>query len=222
MSDNNNKSHIWYSSRFWVILYAFVVILFMCIQFVLGLLESYQVTFHNTVINKFINGNLNLPITVLSYGWTLLVSMYTISDKTVDVLKTAKLQPGDVSFGDLSKSRGLILLSMLLLFIAVIFNFLVDKDFDLTAFASAFVMITMSYVVGNKMVKSASWWKVKGLADNNGDLIPDKYEDRYNKWKRQQEKNGVDSQYINFDYFLDDTENSDIEKEIRSSSIKTN
>lgn len=217
---SKEKIHIWYSARFWVVLYALVAALAMCVQFVLGLLQNQSITLHNHTINDFINGNLNLPMTVLSYGWTLIVSTYTVSDKTVDVLKTSKLQPGDVSFGDQSKSRNLIVLSLLLFGVAVLFNFLTDKEYDLSAWASAFVMTTMSYVVGNKLVKSASWWKVKGLADDNGNLIPDKYEPRYNKWKRLQEKDGVDSQFVTFDYFLDDPANEDIEKEIRAESVK--
>lgn len=208
-----DKKHIWYESRFWVIVYAIVVALMMCIQLTLGIMQSHQIMFNSKVLNDFINGNLNLPMTVMSYGWTALISFYCCADRVVDVAKTTKLQIGQVSMGDLAKLRGMIVLSLGLLVIAVVFNFLVDKDFDLSAWASAFVMTIISYVVGNKAVKASAWFGTR--EDTNQDGIPDQYELRFNKWKREQIKNGVDNQFITFDYFLDDPENKDIEDKIR-------
>lgn len=212
-----NKKHIWYESRFWVVLYAIVVFIILCMQFTLGILQNNQIIFHNKIINDFINGNLNLPITVMSYGWTALISFYCCADRIVDVAKTTKLQIGQVSMGDLSKLRYMIVLSLILFIFAGVFNFLTDKDYDLSAWASAFAMTIISYVVGNKAVKASSYFGTRVDKDQNG--VPDEAEQSYNKWKREQIKNGVDSIYINWNYFLDDPNNEYWEKKYRPESV---
>lgn len=213
----SDKKYIWFESRFWVVLYAIVVAVMMCMQLTLGIMQGHQVVFDSKVLNDFVNGNLNLPMTVMSYGWTALISFYCCADRVVDVAKTTKLQIGQVSMGDLAKLRGMIILSLLLFAMAVAFNFLVDKDFDLSAWASAFVMTVISYVVGNKAVKASAWFGTREDADQNG--IPDEAEEAYNKWKREQQKNDVDSIYINWSYFLDDPANEYWEKKYRPSSV---
>lgn len=213
-----NKNHIWYSARFWVILYAIVVTLFLCIQFVLGLLDKFEIKFNSKVLNDFVNGNLQLPITALSYGWTALISIYCCSDRIVDIAKTTKLSVGQFSLGDLSKLRGMILISLILLIVATTFNFIVEKDFDLTAWASAFVITIITYSAGNKAVKASAYFGSHEDQDQNG--IPDEAEERFNKWKREQVKNEVETQYITWDYFLDDPENEDLEIKYRPKSVK--
>lgn len=211
------KTHIWYSSRFWVLLYALITTLLMGIQFFLGILQNNSITFHNTSINEFINGDLNLPITVLSWGWLAIVTLYCGSDRVVDTIKSLKLSVGQMSMGDLSKLRGIILISLLLLILAVFFSFFTDKDYDLEAWASAFVMSILTLVVGNKSVKIASQY---GPIDKNKNGVPDECEDSFNKWVREQKRNGIESEYLTFDYFLDDPHNVEWEKKYRPNSVK--
>lgn len=212
------KVSIWYSSHFWVILYAIVVTFMMCLQFVLGLLDNYEIVFASKTLNDFVNGNLNLPMTVLSYGWTALVSLYCGSDRVVDIFKTQKLSMGQTSMGDMPKLRFMILLSLFLFLTAVTFNFITDKDYDLSAWAAAFVMTIITYVTGNKLVKAASYF---GKDDENKNGVPDEAEDSFKKWKRAQEKDGVEPGYITWDYFLDDPANIEWEKKYRPSSTST-
>lgn len=208
-----NKKHIWYESRFWVILYATVTVIIMGLQFILGLLDSYEIVFKHKIINDFVNGYLNLPMEVMSWVWTAIISFYCGSDRVVDVAKTTKLAVGQTSMGDLAKLRAMILISLVLFITAVVFNFLTDKEYCLAAYASAFGMTVLSYVVGNKAVKSASY--LGKHEDKNQDGVPDKFQDRFDKWKRKQVRAGVENMYITWDYFLDDPENIDVEKELR-------
>lgn len=210
------KTHIWYESRFWVILYAIVTLIVMSLQFSLGILETHEIVFHNQLINDFVNGNLELPMEVMSWIWTALISFYCGSDRLVDIAKTTKLSIGQTSMGDLKKLRGMILISLVLFITAVVFNFMTDKDYTLTAYASAFGMTIISYVVGNKAVKASAYFGTR--EDKNEDGIPDEVEESWKKWKRDQIKNGVETQYITWDYFLDDPENKHWEKKYRPSS----
>lgn len=203
MSDS--KKHIWYESRFWVCIYAVITILIMSIQFVLGIFENNEIIFHSKIINDFINDNLNLPMEVISWVWTALISLYCGSDRIVDIAKTTKLSVGQMSMGDLKKIRGMILLSLVLFITAIIFNFLTDKEYTLSAYASAFGMTIISYVVGNKAVKASAYFGTH--EDQNEDGIPDEAEEAFNKWKREQIRNEIETQYITWDYFLDDPEN---------------
>lgn len=207
------KTYIWYESRFWVILYALVTLVIMTIQFILGIFEIHEITFHNQVINEFVNGNLNLPMEVMSWVWTALISFYCGSDRLVDIAKTTKLAVGQTSMGDLKKIRGMILISLILFITAVIFNFLTDKNYTLSAYASAFGMTIISYVVGNKAVKASAYFGTR--EDQNEDGIPDEAEESYKKWKRDQIKNEIEPQYITWEYFLDDPENEYWEKKYR-------
>lgn len=213
------KEKFYQQSRFWVLLYAFVAFAFMCIQFLLGILENNQIVFHNKVLNDFVNGNLNLPMSVLSYGWTLLLSGYMCMDRVVDITTTLKLPVGQMSMGDLAKLRHMIVVSLLLLIAAVVFNFFTDKDYSLTAYASAFAVSIVAYTVGNKGVKSARY--TDHYEDKNEDGIPDAVESAYNKWKRQQIKNGVSLEYLTIDYFLDDPANKEWEEKLRPDSVST-
>lgn len=214
------KKHIWYESRFWVMLYAFVVLVFMAAQFMLGVLQNLQITVNNYTINSFINGELDLPITALSWGWTCLLALYVGSDRIVDIAKTTKLTTGQMSMGDLSKLRGMIVLSLFLLLVAVVFSMLTDKSYDLNAWATAFATSVVFYVSGNKGVKIASQFNAK--IDANKDGIPDQAYDAYQKWRRLQLKNDADISVLTFDDFLDDPANIEWEKKYRPSSVKEN
>lgn len=208
-----SKSHIWYESRFWIFVYATITTAVMCLQFLLGLFQKDQIVFNSQIISSLINSNLDLPMTTLSWGWTALVSLYCGSDRVVDTVKSLKLSVGQTSMGDLSKLRAIIVLSLFLLIVAIAFSALTEKDYDLNAWASAFVMTIVSYTVGNKAVKIAGQYGPKIDKNNNG--IPDEVEDAYNKWKRAQIKDGVDAQFITFDYFLDCPENKAWEMKYR-------
>lgn len=215
-----NKNKFWYSSRFWVIIYAVVTLIIMSIQFILGLLKNENIHFYNIeTLEKFINGDLNLPMTALSWCWTALISLYCGSDRVVDIAKTTKLSVGQTSMGDLAKLRGMIALSLVLFITAVVFNFMTDKEYTLSAYASAFGMTVISYVAGNKAVKATAYFG--SHEDKNEDGVPDIAEAAYNKWKRQQIKNGVENIYLNFDYFLDDPANKEWEEKLRPDSVST-
>lgn len=198
-------------------LYALIATLLMCVQFSLGILQNNSITFHNIAINEFINGNLNLPIAVLSWGWMAIVTFYCGADRVVDSVKSLKLSVGQMSMGDLSKLRSIIIVSLTLLLLATFFSFFTDKDYDLTAWASAFVMSILTLVVGNKAVKIAGQY---GPTDKDKNGIPDLAEPAYNKWVREQKKNGVENEYLTFDYFLDDPNNSEWEEKYRPTSVK--
>lgn len=213
------KQHIWYESRFWVVLYAFTTLFIMCLQFILGILENHQVVFKNIALNSFVNGALDLPMFVMSYGWTCLVAIYCGSDRVVDIMKTTKLTIGNTSMGDLPKLRRIIVISLMLFLVAIGFNFITNKDYQLSAFAAAFAMAIISYVVGNKLVKAASYYHKDIDSDQNG--IPDDAEKSYLKWKRAQEKNNIEPQYLSWDYFLDDPANKEWEEKYRPSSVST-
>ena len=104
--------------------------------------------------------------------------------------------------GDLTKLRVIMLESLLLFVFALISNFLVDKDFQLTAMLTAFGMSVIIYVSGNKMVKACKYYSEK--TDNDKDGVPDEIQKEYEKWVRAQKKAGTDEAYINLDYFLDE------------------
>ena len=213
----SDKKHFWQQSRFWVIFYAVVVLIFLCLNFVLGILNNFNIKFFNKTLNELVNGNIELPISVFSYGWTALISFYCCSDRIVDIAKTTKLSIGQMSMGDLEKMRGMISISFLLLVFSTVFNCLVDRNFELTAFASAFAMTIISYVVGNKAVKASAFFGKEIDSNENG--VPDEAEAAYNKWNREQIKNGVELEYRNWNYFLDDPRNEYWEKKFRKESV---
>lgn len=198
----NNKTWPWYTARFWVILYAFIVSIFLAAQFFFGI-----------ILNK----EINLPINVLSYCWTFLVSLYCGFDRYVDLKNTTALPIGQMSLGDLSKLRGMIILSLILLLFSTTlycvghFLFNIDKEFALEAFASGFGATVIAYVTGNKIIKSQKY-KCE-IKDENDNAIPDDAENDFNKWKRLKIKEGTENQFLTWDYFLD--ENPEWEKKYR-------
>lgn len=204
------KSPIWYSSRFWVCLYAIVMVLLISGQFILGLLEDNKITFHNITLNKFINGECNLPMEIAAWCWSALISLFCGFDRFVDIKTTMHLSSGQMSMGDLSKLRVIIMESLLLFIYSLICSLLVNKDFQLTAMFSAFGMSVIIYVAGNKAVKACKYYSDKEDKDSDG--VPDIIQKDYEKWVRAQKRNGVDEAYINLDYFLDD--NPEIEAKL--------
>ncbi len=199
MSSSTSKA--WYASSFWIVLYAVVVTVLMAIQFL-----SFTVTL------PYIN-QVQMPLTIAGYGWSVLIALYTGADRIVDIKESLNMPSGQVSMGDLSKLRGIIVLALILFLVAAAFQTLSDQDFELTAFFTAFAVAIISYCVGNKACKSCKYNSPK-LADATQNGIPDKFEEEYFIWMRQQKKNGVSDKYITFDYFLD--EHEEIRKKISS------
>ena len=197
----NKKKPFYYESRFWVGLYAFVMLIIMTLQLILGLLQNQEIVVKSVTLNKFINGEVDLPMEALSWFWFGLVSLFCGFDRFVDVRTTMHLSSGQMSLGDLAKLRGIIIESMILFLYAVACNLLVDKDFQLAQMASAFGSATIIYVSGNKIVKA---YKYAGSKDDDKDGIPDDIQDEYEKWVRAQKKEGTDEAFITLDYFLDE------------------
>lgn len=193
-----DKKKFYYHSRFWIWLYYSIFIIYMGLQYVLALLGDANLVLPET-ISKFINGNAELPLSIFSWGWTGIVCLYCGTDRLVDIKDTMNLPSGQMSIGDLNKLRKIIVLNLSLLILATFFSFTSSKNFELEALATSFIFSIISYTSGNKLVKS---FKYSGL-DANNDGIPDSIEEQYNKWKREQEKEGIDSKFITLDYYLD-------------------
>lgn len=197
-----DKKKIYYSSRFWIWIYCIVFIFYMCLQYTLGLLVDSNLVLPENIA-KFINAKTNLPLEIFSWGWTGIVCLYCGSDRFVDIKNTINMPSGQFSMGDLNKLRQIIMASLGLLLIATVFSFTSSKNFELEALALTFVFTVITYTSGNKLVKA---FKYSSAKDENADGIPDSVEDEYNKWKRQQEKDGIDSKFITLEYFLDEHE----------------
>lgn len=176
----------------------------MCLQYILGLLGDSNLVLPKNIA-KFINGDVALPLQIFSWGWSFIICLYCGSDRFVDVRTTMQLPAGQMSLGDLDKLRKIMCVSLGLLLLATFFSFTSSKDFELEALSLGFVTSIVAYTSGNKFVKA---FKFSGK-DENKDGIPDEYEKEYYKWKRKQLKEGVDKEFITFDYFLDEYEETD-------------
>lgn len=198
------KEKIWYSSRFWIGLFGFVVAIFISLQLFLGLIQNGFIPF------KYLNPEINLPLNTVAYSWAVLVGLYCGTDRAVDVANTISLKPGQLSMGDLAKLRHIILLSLFLVLYSLIGTVATNKDFALEAFFGAFAAATIIYCAGNKVVKT---FKYSGK-DNDNDGVPDEYQNEYEKWAREETKKGTKEEFITFDYFLD--VHPDIEAKIRN------
>lgn len=197
---------IWYSSRFWVGLFGLVVTIFISFQLFLGLIQNGTISF------KYLNPEISLPIGTIAYAWAVLVGIYCGTDRAVDISNTISMKRGQLSMGDLGKLRKIISLSLFFVIYSLIGTITTNKDFALEAFIGAFTTATIMYCAGNKLVKT---FKYNGK-DNDNDGVPDDCQNLYDKWVREQTKKGTPSEYISFDYFLD--ENPELEKKYRPTS----
>lgn len=204
--DKNKK--FYYQSRFWVWLYCATFMFYMFLQYILSLLGDANLSLPNNIA-KFVNGGASLPINVLSWGWSAVVCLYCGSDRFVDIRTTMSLPSGQLSMGDLDKLRQIIMMSLIVLVVATFFSLTSSGNFELEALATTFILSTVTYTSGNKIVRS---FKYTGSKDENKDGIPDAIEEEYYKWKRNQIKAGIDEKFITLEYFLD--ENEDLRKKL--------
>lgn len=168
----------WQTSRFFVILYALVLAFGM-------------------VAMKF---NFEFPLETMATWWWILLCAYTALDRVVDIINTKNCSKGQMAMGDLIKLRFMIYLSLALFIEAFTLTKIASANFCLEQFGVAFAGAVTTYTSGNKLVKG---FKFTG-ADDNKDSIPDAIEEEYYKWERQQRKEGVEEQFINLGYFLDE------------------
>lgn len=207
MSDE--KKPFYYSATYWVVLYAVVVILVLSFQLFIGLVAKFPEWFsgakfwNSELLGKLINGKIELPVSVLSYFWAAILALYSGYDRVLDIKETMHLPSGQVNLGDLKKLRALIVLALLILLYSLVCSFIVDKNFELSAFATAYAAVTLTYIVGNKAIKS---YKYTSLVDSDVNGIPDDLQEDYERWVRSQKKNEVNSKFITFNYFLDENE----------------
>lgn len=164
------KSIFWRTST-WVIIYAIAAFLAMTIQSVICLALKYNFQYHGVVFADFLNGNLTMPISNIGWIWCSICAAYCGADRAVFAIKTANLESGKIDVGDPSKLRLVIVLAGLLAIFACVANGLVDADFDLNAWSSAFGSSVLLYVAGMKACHATQY--INGKLDSDGDGIAD-------------------------------------------------
>lgn len=212
------KTPFYYSSRFWVLVYAVVLFIILLGQFVLGLIQNTKIELPFKTLNRLVNGEADLPIEVAAWLWTALVSLFCGFDRFVDIKTTMHLSSGQMSMGDLAKLRFIIVESLFIFLFALVGTLTTQKDFQLSALLTAFGSSIIIYVSGNKAVKACKYYS-EVSTDNNEDGIPDVIQTEYDKWVRAQKKEGTDPAFISLDYFLD--ENEDFRKVLDDLKQKT-
>jgi hypothetical protein len=100
-----------------------------------------------------------------------LSAAYIGVDRTAYAIKTANTKRGQSDMGDPATIRHIIFISGLLALEALVCNGLVEADFQLDAFFTAFGTACTFYVAGQKAIKSVKY--IDGKLDTNGDGIPD-------------------------------------------------
>lgn len=166
-----NKTPVWYKTSFMVVLYAVITAILMLVQLALHLCLKFDWQTMNPIFKDFINGNLELPMQTISWFWMAISAAYIGVDRTAYAIKTANTKRGQSDMGDPATIRHIILISGLLALEALICNGLVEADFQLDAFFTAFGTSITFYVAGQKAIKSVKY--VDGKLDTNGDGIPD-------------------------------------------------
>lgn len=166
-----NKTPIWYKTSFIVVFYAVVTSILMALQLALHLCLKFNWSTTNPIFRDFINGNLELPMQTISWFWMALSAAYIGVDRTAYAIKTANTKRGQSDMGDPATIRHIIFISGLLALEALICNGLVEADFQLDAFFTAFGTACTFYVAGQKAIKSVKY--IDGKLDANGDGIPD-------------------------------------------------
>ena len=166
-----NKTPIWYKTSFIVVSYAVVTSILMVIQLALHLCLKFNWSTTNPIFRDFVNGNLELPMQTISWFWMAISAAYIGVDRAAYAIKTANTKIGQADMGDPATIRHIIFISGLLALEALICNGLVEADFQLDAFFTAFGTSCTFYVAGQKAIKSVKY--IDGKLDANGDGIPD-------------------------------------------------
>lgn len=148
----SKKTPIYYSSRFWITLFAFVTFSIMALQFVLDLLPRTEIQLEG--LWKFLNFNLIFPMKEVSWFWAAVISLACGFDRAVDIINTKNLPKGEMDMGDLAKLRFIMLETLVLFLIALGFNVFSNADFQLSGFFTAFASSVILYTSGNKLVKA--------------------------------------------------------------------
>ena len=166
-----NKTPIWYKTSFIVVFYAAVTSILMVIQLALHLCLKFNWSTTNPIFRDFVNGNLELPMQTISWFWMAISAAYIGVDRAAYAIKTANTKIGQADMGDPATIRHIIFISGLLALEALVCNGLVEADFQLDAFFTAFGTSCTFYVAGQKAIKSVKY--IDGKLDANGDGIPD-------------------------------------------------
>ena len=160
MSNNNKKDKkkkkrapITFATSFMVIAFAVVLAVSMIVQAVLNYLPSIAEITHKPWLVKFLNNDLEMPITELSFLWISIVAAYVGIDRAAYAAKTFTLSYGEQDVGDPQTIRRIILISGLLYLEAVILNSIVKGDYSLGNLATAFGSTVLLYVAGQKVTK---------------------------------------------------------------------
>lgn len=186
--------------RFWVMLYALVVALFITSQLIAGLLVVHNVDVL-WINNNFVK-SMEITLETAAWFWTALVSAYCMSDKYLDIRKTMNLTAGQMSVGDMAKLRKIIIISLLLSIYSVGCTLLVDLNFQMEAFFSSFGLAIIFYSSGHKLVESFKYYP--GKVDGDADGIPDVIQHKYEKWVRSKRSSGVKDEFISLEYYFDE------------------
>lgn len=152
VESTSKKTPLYYSSRFWITLFAFITVGIMALQFVLDLIPRTDIQLKG--LWRFLNFNLIFPMKEVSWFWAAVISLACGFDRTVDIINTKNLPKGEMDMGDLAKLRFIILETLVLFIIALGFNLFSDADFQLLGFFTAFASSTILYTSGNKLVKA--------------------------------------------------------------------
>lgn len=153
------KTSIFYSTSFYVFIYALVCFITMLLQIIAIFITTKNIGFLDSVfkLKEIINPLTKLPIETLNSLWVAISAVYIGTDRAVFAWKTANLSQGKMDVGDPSKARKIILYSGILMLEGFLFN-AIDSNFDfgLEQLASAFGTSTLLYIAGMKSIRLTS------------------------------------------------------------------
>ncbi len=145
----NEKHKFWYSSKFWITLFACVIFIFLGMQFLIEIIPP--------DVLPYLNFNLQLPLETVATAWIIVITGYCGADKLSSITKTTQLPYGQADFGDLSKMRFIMLVCLFLSFAALAASVFVDAEFQVAQFITSFSSVLLIYVGGNKIAKTCQF-----------------------------------------------------------------
>lgn len=156
--NTEKKKPFYYKSSFIVLMYAGVMMALITLQvameIVLGLVEAGIIT--HWFFQNYINTNFELPMSAMAYIWTTICAAYVGVDRGAYAYKTATERRGLSDLGQPATLRKIITVSGFLFLYAVVANLMIDANFELTAFGTAFGSSMVLYVAGQKTIKLTS------------------------------------------------------------------